>query len=222
MTNKTIETAEPISAKSDSEKFEPSESVNIEETFWGYVVGPGQRAILRADKGEGLAAICSMVFLILAFALWLAPGVQTTPVVLSFKIAITVVFFVLAAKLYLMAKRGFLSEVQVDLNENELRVVRRNRGNESVTLESYKFREIGTVYVERASGAFMLHHLYVKPIRSNRPVLVASGPERVLAEMRQKLRGEIRPRGVTERPEPLAALAQRVTSRPVRTAFASR
>lgn len=222
MIDKTIETAEPSQAKSNREKSEPSESVNIEDTFWGYVIGPGKRATQRADKGEGLAAISSMVFLILAFALWLAPGVLTSPVVLTFKIAITVVFFIVAAKLYLMAKRGFLSEVQVDLNENELRVVRRNRGNESVTLESYKFREIGTVYVERAVGTFMLHHLYAKPIGSSRPVLVASGPERVLMEMRQKLRGEIRPRGVTQRPEPLAALAQRVTSRPVKTAFASR
>jgi len=222
MIDKNIETVEPISAKPEAGTSEPSESVRIDETFWGYVIGPGRGAVRRADKGEGLAAICSMIFMILAFALWLAPGAQGSPLLLTFKIATTVVFFFIAAKLYLMAKRGFLSEVQVDLNENELRVVRRNRGNESVTLESYPFRDIGKVYVEKASGAFMLHHLYAKPIRSSRPVLLATGPERVLEAMQLKLRNEIRPRGVTERPEPLAKLAQRVTSRPVKTAFASR
>lgn len=222
MIDKKIEAAEPNSAKPEAESFEPSELVHIDETFWGYVIGPGRRAVKRADKGEGLAAICSMVFMILAFALWLAPGAQSTPLLLTFKIGTTVVFFFIAAKLYLMAKRGFTSEVQIDLNENELRVVRRNRGNESVTLERYAFRDIGKVYVEKAAGAFMVHHLYVKPIRSSRPVLVATGPERVLDEMRLKLRNEIRPRGVSERPEPLAKLAQRVTSRPVKTAFASR
>lgn len=194
--------AQPVAAP--DQKFEiTSDSVNVAHTDWGYVIGPGRTAAKRAKTGEDIATAGCLVFGGIAIAQWVLPNSQVGMEVMTFKLAVTLVFFFIALKLFLIARSGLLRETQVDMEEREIRKVRRSRRRVSGTLAAVKFRDVGKVYIMRVPGGFMHYNLYVKPIGKAQPVLIAAGPERLMEEMRSNLLSNVRSRGQTQRPDPI-------------------
>lgn len=163
----------------------------VSDTFWGYIIGPGERARQRAGIGEILAVLGSLAFGGIAFAQWLLPASNTDPLVMPFKIGVTAVFFLISAMLYLMAKKGLTLETQIDLHEKEIRVVRRNRSDESVTLENYRFDQVTAIDSARSRGKFLLNQLNVGVAGSMSPVVLATAPESALAPVASRIRADL-------------------------------
>lgn len=180
-----------------------SDSVNVETTEWGIVIGPGETAMRRARTGEDIATAGCLVFGAIAALQWIMPNSQMGMDVISFKLAASLVFASVALKLFLIARVGLSRETQIDVELREIRTVRRSKRRVSSTLENLRFRDVGKIYVARVPGTFMLYHLYIKPIRSNRAILIAAGPERLMSEMRATIAKAVRSRGETQRPDPI-------------------
>lgn len=136
-----------------SDKKPTEQTLVIQSTFWGYVIDRGARARWWADKGEGIAALASLVFGAGAFLMWLMPGSTSAAEMLPFRLAVTAVFFAIAGMLYLVAKKGLSTETHVDMNVRVIRVVRRNRGDEAVIVDAVDFDAVeNLVFVDGAFG----------------------------------------------------------------------
>ncbi|MGR3292203.1 MAG: hypothetical protein ACU0C9_13555 [Paracoccaceae bacterium] len=180
-------------------------ALSISETFWGYVVGKGGQAQRRAAIGE-LAAITGCLFFGAAsFGQWLIPGSAYAGDIFAVKVSGTIMFFVFSAQLYLIARRGLISEVQVDLKRQCVRLVRRNREDATTVMASYDFAEINSVYVKRSKSDFVADQMYMRPSSKRSPILIATGPaaelEPLLDRIQRDFRGQMAtaPRSVQSR-----------------------
>lgn len=200
--------------------------VTIKEAFWGYVVGQGEGAIFRARLAEALAAGLALFFGTAAFAIWLMPSVGHSALMLPFKLGITGIFFAFAGLLYLTARRGLMTETQIDTQEQTVRIVRRNRADVSMTLDQMRFTEVLELFLKRRPGAFMQTNLCARVAGQGQPVVIATGPERVMTALREKLTTDISPRRLAKR-QVFSSLsrgevaAKRPTSRPISVPVAS-
>lgn len=167
--------------------------VDVTDNFWGYIIAPGKQVRARAELGEGLATIGSILFGTIAFAQWLLPGSSADPILIPFKLAITAVFFVGAGLLYSMAKRGLVSETQVDLHEREIRLVRRNRSDESLTLASCRFDDVERIEVKRTPGAFMMSSLLVRTKYDETPMVLITAPETAIEPLMDRIVSDVAP-----------------------------
>ena len=187
----------------------------VNETFWGYVIGPSDAARTRARRGETMAVFGALFFFGIAFLPWLLGTNSQNADLMPFRIAVTAVFFAIGGLMYLMAKKGMALETQVDLHEKEFRVVRRNRGQESVTLKSYGFDQIAEMQTSRAPGHFMLGNLVLRLSGGEAPVVIASGSEAALEHLKEKILVDMRPEAArTKRPQTFAVTARPEVERP--------
>lgn len=193
----------------------------VNDTFWGYIIGPGSRQRWRASQGEAVAVMVSLVFGGFAFSQWIAPGQVGGVDLLPFKLAGTAIFFLFAAMLYLMAKKGMSSETQIDLQEREIRIVRRNRADESMTLESYPFNMVVTAYIRRSKHKSMYCNLCIETVGRAVPVVLCTAPERQLEPVLERLRADVLDMAKARKPDaPAPGLT--CTRGRVATAFAAR
>ena len=193
------------------------DSLAVNDTFWGYVVGPSQSVRARARRAETMAVFGALFFCGIAFVPWVLPASQNSAnaELLPFRIAVTAIFFAIGGLLYLMAKKGMTPETQVDLHEKEFRIVRRNRGQESVTLNAYSFDQVSDIVVARAPGNFMFANLCLQLNGGQISVVIATGPERLLADLKVKITSDMRPvEARTKRPEPFATTPRPSAARP--------
>ena len=194
-----------------------NDAILVEETFWGYVIGPGTAVRNRARRGEVIAASGALFFCGIAFIPWLAGGAAalSNPDLMPFRIAITAIFFAIGGLMYLMAKKGMIPETQVDLHEKEIRVVRRNRGQESVTLRAVGFDEIADLTTARAPGSFLYGSLCLDLKDSKEALVIATGPDRLLDSLRTRVMNDIRPKSTrAKRPEGFATTPRPKAPRP--------
>ncbi len=72
-------------------------AVSVTDTNWGYIIRPGENALMRAAYGEMAASFAGVLLGMGAYGLWLLPNATDAADLLPFRIAGTVVFFVTAA-----------------------------------------------------------------------------------------------------------------------------
>lgn len=167
-------------------------AVNISEANWGYIIRAGIPARGRASLGELAALTGCIVFGFFAFGLWTMPGSTSSAELFPIKVGITVVFFVISAWLYLMARRGFTSEVQIDTKRQEVRLAQRNRDGESSLLERFGFDEIDSVFMKRTQSMHSTDHLFLNLRSKHAPVPVASALAVELEPIMERLRSDFR------------------------------
>ncbi|MEE9427133.1 MAG: hypothetical protein V3V25_03195, partial [Paracoccaceae bacterium] len=123
--------------------------VVILETTWGFVIQKGSGAKSRAFFGEILAMLGILAFGAAAYGQWLRPVSEQGFDLVPFKIGATVLFFVMAAWLYFIARNGLITEVQVDTNGRSVGVVRRNREGSGALESLVKFEDIESLFIKR-------------------------------------------------------------------------
>ncbi len=166
-------------------------AVNISEANWGYIIRAGIPARSRASFGELAALAGCIIFGFFAFGLWTMPGSTSSAELFPIKIGITVVFFVISAWLYLMARRGFTTEVQIDIKRQEVRLAQRNREGESSLVERFGFEEIDSVYMKRTKSEFSNDHLFLNLREAHAAVPVASALTVELEPLLERLRVDL-------------------------------
>ena len=197
-----------------------NQAVSVSETSWGYIVGRGALAIRRASLGELFAMAGCIILGFFAYATWLLPGSISSVEVVPLKIAITIMFFVFSALLYLIARRGLSVEVQIDIKSQKVRLARRNRENGVTVIASYHFSDIDSVYMKRSQSPFVADRLFIQPKNSKGAILVATGSSDDLEPLLSRFRAEFR-RKAPVKSSSTRAPSVKNTRRTVRTAFAS-
>ncbi|MBV1902648.1 MAG: hypothetical protein KUG58_03325 [Marinosulfonomonas sp.] len=192
-------------------------AISISETFWGYIIRKGGSAAQRASLGEVFATMATMMFGVAAYCQWLLPGTIYSIEVLPFKIAGTVVFFVLAFLNYSIARKGLMYETQIDQKNRVVRTARRNRQGISSVLNVHRFEDIGSVYIRRSHSAFIADQLYVNFDGRARPLLVASGPKADLEPLLGRMIADLAPQAAARNTQ----RAVNISDRPARSPFAT-
>ncbi len=163
--------------------------VTILETTWGFVIQKGTGAKNRAFWGEILALAGILAFGAAAYGQWLWPVSEQGFDLVPFKIGATVMFFVLAAWLYFIARNGLITEVQVDTDGRSVGVVRRNREGNGYLESLVKFEEVESLYIKRTKIRRSAGELFINVRGGFEPLLLADAPtvelEPLLARLRE-------------------------------------
>ncbi|MGB5558461.1 MAG: hypothetical protein WBN04_10675 [Paracoccaceae bacterium] len=166
--------------------------VDVSETDWGYIIRPGDQALTRAAYGEMAASFGGVLLGMSAFGLWLIPGTNGSADLVPFKLGATVIFFVGAAFLYLIARRGLCQEVHIDLVRRVLRTARRNRHGNATPVWAVPIAEVESVFMQRAKSSFLRNRLCVRFAGDRTATEIAVAPESELAPILQRLSVDLR------------------------------
>ena len=148
---------------------------SVAETDWGYVFGSGPSVAVAASIGEVVAVVGAIAFGAMAYLQWLLPGTTSDPEMVPFKAVGTIIFFMVAAMLYLMARNGLLKETHIDFKNRVVSVVRRNRESVGTVEKEYRFDQIKRVYLARNKSGNRIARMYIEP-KIGPAIMVARGP----------------------------------------------
>ncbi len=195
-------------------------AICISDTILGYSISKGGSARLRANMGEMAAIVGCLFFGAASFGQWLIPNSALGPELLQFKLSGTIMFFVFAALLYLIARRGLTVESQINKKNATLRIVRRNREGGSMVLAQHRFAEIDSVFIKRSKSDFIADQMFVRIKSGSAPLLIARGPapelEPLLDRIQKDFRGQLK-----TAPKRAPKLAQGTASAGPRRVFAT-
>ena len=157
------------------------------ETPWGFRLRPAKIENKRIDAliewtltGLGVALILA------ALVQWLLPGSTLAGDVIAMKLMFSAVLAVAGGILISIAARGFRPEVQVDRSRSEVRFVSRNpRGRGKVLAEVDLDRIIGVGMTRSIDGPDC--HCLIYLIDGEKPLRLATGTEREIKKIRQKM-----------------------------------
>ncbi|TCM86602.1 hypothetical protein [Rhodovulum steppense] len=158
----------------------------VTETRWGYVVIAGGAVSRSAGAFERAAWIGGLALLSAVGALWLV-----LPLLGFFDLGVLVApsggLAVAGLALCWLAERGFLEEVQVDLEARSLRCTLSNaRGGLRIRRE-VAFDEVGSVFVQRAERPGQPSKLFVRVGTGDDLIEVARGREAVLTVLQARM-----------------------------------
>ncbi len=194
-------------------------TVKLSQTGWGYIVRPGETALIRAAYGEMIATFAAVLLVMAAYGVWLLPNANGAAELLPFRIAGTVIFFVLGGMLWLIAHRGLCHEIHVDLERRALRIARRNRRGREILVGQVPIDDVESVFLQRAKGGFRRNRLCVRIAGDRELIEVAVGCERDLAPILQRMTHDLRKQEAAAIPQPRPNPG---TKAKVRSAFAAR
>ena len=168
-------------------------------TNWGYVIRPCENVLVRAAYGEMAAVFFAVLTGMAAYGQWLIPGSNASAELIPFKIAGTVIFFVIAGMLYLIA--------------------RRNRRGRATPVSAVAMDDVERVFLQRAKASLLRSRLCVKLAGQTALMEIAEGSEAELAPILQRLALDLNKL-------PQEAAVQRPSAAPIEqripTAFATR
>lgn len=169
-------------------------SLEINETFWGYIVREPQDRFDRETVTESALRFFGLVLVLLAYGQWLLPGSLFSGDVLVLKMAFSFIFAGTGVALYLYAGRGFRQEVQIDHGRREVRFALRNSRNQSRLQTRVPMEGIESAFVKRskddtghASLLFRLHGVEA-------PLHVVTGPLAEVERLHLRLCHDLSPR----------------------------
>ena len=171
----------------------PPSSLAVSETYWGYILRERD-----ADTGGATLRDVGLVFagvlLVMAgLGQWLLPGALFSADLLLPKIAITAVMLALGLVCLQMVGRDTTVEVQVDTVKRELRVVERDRRGTERLVQRIAMRDIDSAYVKRGPHPSAGGHLLLRVAHSEAPLHLATGSERELRLLHDRVRRDLRP-----------------------------
>jgi hypothetical protein len=168
-------------------------TLRISETYWGYIVrerAPEQdRHLLR----NSILIFLGAVLMVVGLGQWILPGSLLTTDVLPIKMALTAVLMSMGLGCFHSVQGPRHVEVQVDTSLRELRVVERDRRNTSHLIQRVLMRDIDSAYVKRGVTQVAGGHLLLTLANSDDPLHLASGSERELRLLHDRLRHDLRP-----------------------------
>jgi len=162
-------------------------AVCLSGTKWGYIIRPGENTLVRAAYGEMAASFVAVLLGMAAYGLWLIPGSSAAADLVPFKIAGTVIFFVMAGMLYLIARRGLCYEVHVDLKRRMLLTARRNRRGRATPVSAVPIAEVESIFLQRAKSSFLRSRLCARIKGESALIELAEGTDEELSPLLQRL-----------------------------------
>lgn len=167
--------------------------LSVGETHWGYIIrergAEGDRRLLR----DGLLGFAGAVLVAVGLGQWLMPGALYAADLIVIKVAITAAMLGIALACFHAVGRAGAVEVQVDTVRRELRVAERDRRGAERLMQRVPMRDIDSAYVKRGARPSAGGHLLLRLANSDAPLHLASGSERELRLLHDRLRRDLRP-----------------------------
>lgn len=171
----------------------PPSSLAVDETYWGYILRePGAESGALSLRDVGLVSVGGLLVLT-GLGQWLLPGALFSADLLLPKIAITAVMLAFGLVCLHMVGRESVVEVQVDTVKREFRVVERDRRGTERLVQRIAMRDIDSAYVKRGPHPSAGGHLLLRVAHSEAPLHLASGSERELRLLHDRVRRDLRP-----------------------------
>jgi hypothetical protein len=158
----------------------------VTEAFWGYRIA-GRRAPIWLIGMQGLCWLTGVVLGMAAIGIWAVPGAGVGSGFVAFKLGASVPLGALAALLLWHASRGTAMGVEVDLRLGEVRAVLSNRAGRSAVLARHGFDAVADVALDRVAGRADGAMLSLRLRASGGALVVATGPELMLAGLQERL-----------------------------------
>ncbi|MEL7344338.1 MAG: hypothetical protein AAFN59_05685 [Pseudomonadota bacterium] len=169
-------------------------SLEISETFWGYIVREPQDRFDRETVMESALRFFGLILVLLAYGQWLLPGSLFSGDVLAMKMAFSFVFAGIGVSLYLYAGRGFRQEVQIDLSRSEVRFALRNARKQSRLQTRLPMEGVESAFVKRSKDDVAHATLYFRLHGVEAPLQVVAGPPSDLERLHLRLCHDLSPR----------------------------
>ncbi|ALI56076.1 hypothetical protein [Celeribacter marinus] len=146
-------------------------------TNYGYRVTRARPMRLWLDGVEACVAVAGYAGVLMTAGLWILPGSVVTASVLGIKIGLSLSFGLTGLSLLQVAARGLHREVQVDRKRSQIRLVWRNRKDETRLANVIGFDEIGSLFLRRSAMSGGRTRLFVRITSLKTPVELCSGSE---------------------------------------------
>lgn len=171
-------------------------SVEISETFWGYIVREAQDRFDRESVTESGLRFLGLILVLAAYGQWLLPGSLFLENVLAMKMVMSFVFAATGVGLYMFASRGFRQEVQVDIGRRELRFVARNSRGHSRLQSRIPMDGVESAFVKRNKDVSGGATLYIRLHGVDAALQVLSGKNSDLTRLHKRICHDLSPREV--------------------------
>jgi hypothetical protein len=168
-------------------------SLAVGETYWGYIVREHASDQDRRFLRDAVLVFSGAVLVLVGLGQWLMPGALFTADLVALKIAVTAAMLSLGLVCLHAVGRDAAVEIQVDTVKRELRVVERDRRGGERLVQRIAMRDIDSAYVKRGPHPSAGGHLLLRVAHSEAPLHLASGSERELRLLHDRVRRDLRP-----------------------------
>jgi len=165
----------------------------VRETHWGYIIREREAGSDRRLLRDALLVFLSAVLLAVGLGQWLMPGALFAADLIAIKVAITAAMLGVGLACLHSVGRETRIEVQVDTVRRELRVTERDRRGTERLIQRVPMREIDSAYVKRGARSQAGGHLLLRLAESDAPLHLATGSERELRLLHDRLRRDLKP-----------------------------
>lgn len=165
----------------------------VGETHWGYIIRERDTGVDRKLMRDALLVFAGAILVAVGLGQWLMPGALFAADLIGIKVAITAAMLGIGLGCFHAVGREAMVEVQVDTVRRELRVTERDRRGAERLIQRVPMREIDSAYVKRGARPSAGGHLLLRLAESDAPLHLATGSERELRLLHDRLRRDLRP-----------------------------
>ena len=169
-------------------------SLEISETFWGYIVRAPQDRFDRETVMESAMRFFGLILILLAYGQWLLPSSLFAENVMVLKSAFSVIFAGTGVAMYVAAGRGFRQEVQIDLGRREVRFALRNTRRQSRLTHRLPMDGVESAFIKRSKADGGEAVLYFRLFGVEAPLEVVAGHLQDVERLHLRLCHDLSPR----------------------------
>ncbi len=161
------------------------------EKEWGYIIRSSDAAPVVTHIVQSIASLIGLSLAVAAIGLWTVPGSALGAEMAVMKVGASVMLASIAAFLFYFATRGSLPELQIDVVKSEIREVLRTKRGKSTVADRYSFCAMSQVFIDRSERRDGRVRLLMRYRNTNQTLLVASGQEYHLADLRDRIGADL-------------------------------
>lgn len=163
----------------------------LTHTRWGYMITSQDAAGAFRRIGFGVMRFLGAALLLAVAGMWLLPGTSVHPEVLSFKIALSVLFGLLGLSAMWGSVENCRDEMQVDLERQELRRGTRQTNGRFVPTVELPLKDAGELFLSKSRRSGEDAVLYTRRLSAPQALEIAAGAEDILSPMLQRIKSDL-------------------------------
>jgi len=175
-----------------------SRSLNVDETYWGYILRDKTRQKSSEIITQALVGFVGLCAVVAALGLWVLPGSFMGSDVAVLKLGMTVILCALGVLALWYGTTSQKYELQVDLNKGEFREVLRSKKGQTTQIARHSFDQVSNIFVVRQQDDEKRATLVLQISDDEQTVESVEALETELLEIQSRLSKDIK--GVTSRP----------------------
>lgn len=159
----------------------------LSETRYGYLLRDPSLAYERTRAYEIAMACAGTLVAVAVVGIYLLPALRGADAVGAMQLATAIILLSLAALLLRNSSRGRYHDTEVDFEEGELRVVRRNTRGRAHIETRVPFAEVRSIFVRRSKARNGISKLCIRVVGSDSDFELVAGSEEAMSTLHRRL-----------------------------------